>query len=295
MSVIPPCSVKLIKRVDLLFQQPWEYCLSTFSQKSSSVLSSPAYGCVNLDKQQAEPDPEAELRRKLEAHHWILIKKKFYEQKKAQALNPGQHARRNPEQNRGRGAHGLKAKNRRTRNTEAQVRMNCPGSAGPMAHNDRNQTSLKQVYAANKPHVTAGNDHTYTSILPSLPDRPSVQLPLCYLSNERVSGDSIPEGPDYIPPTGLADVKMCDDNVKEGRQDNSAFIPPTESVPIKFYYGNRGTADCKAKATQTRPHCTTDMRLEMLNLREKDSESLYNELDETQMMDINRDEDSMQL
>ena len=244
------------------------------------MLSSPAYGCVNLDKQQAEPDPEAELRRKLEAHHWLLIKKKFYEQKKAQALNPGQHAGSNQEQNRGRGAHGLKAKNRRIRNTEAQVKMN-------MAHNDPNRTSMKQVNAANKPHVTVGNHNM--SILPSLPDHPQAQLLKCDLSDEQVNGDSTPKGSDCIPRTGLVDMKMCDDNVKEGRQYNFACSPPARTVPIEFYCGNGVNADCNVQANQAKPHCTADSRLELLNLLEEGSESVYNELDETQMMDMNRD------
>ena len=68
----------------------------TFSQGLSGVQYSPAYGCVNLDIHQAEPDPEAELRRMHDDSDWERFKKMFDERNSGRSSNPEQHQGQNP-------------------------------------------------------------------------------------------------------------------------------------------------------------------------------------------------------
>ena len=201
---------------------------------------SPAYGCT-LEIRQAEPDPEAELRKMWDDYDWERFKKKFDERKRGGSLNPGRHAGQNAGQTRGQRPHGgRKAENRRTRNTES----NCPGVSGPRVNYDPNQTSMKQVYSA-------GDGHVNTAPLPfrnrgrchHMSSRPQV--------SRSSAQPPPPTHPNYIPSTGKVDIKMYEDN------GNPKDVPSEGIVPIIFCDGNGANADGNAQAAPPMPDCST--------------------------------------
>ena len=105
--------------------------------------------------------------------------------------------------------------------------------------------------------------------------------------------------PTYVPPEGIVPITLYDEHgVPYYRigHNNPTYIQPEGTVPITNYYGNGIRADSNVQSAQPRPtYIPADIPLESQSRRQDDSETLYNELDEDQMMDVDRGEESSQL
>ena len=194
----------------------------------------------------------------LEDQQWKIIKKRFDERERADK-NAGRNVGRSPR--------GLKPTNRRTRNAEGNVRMNSSGPSGSTVHN-----------TASDPRVNVGNH--FMPILRPLPDRPPAQSPSQpddYL--EPVRGDYIPDSHyaqayEHMRPQMMHFIDTRD---RRGRENGVA--------------GN-----CNGQPAHPGPdYCiAADVPQESLN-RGEEYNSLYSELDENQIMEVDRDEETPQL
>ena len=84
--------------------------------------------------------------------------------------------------------------------------------------------------------------HHYTDVLPPLPTRPPAPLPRPNPGHDYLKPVPLPSQSDeylepmnYIPPTGIVDMKMYEGNNTDGGQDNPTYISPEGTVPITFY------------------------------------------------------------
>ena len=223
---------------------------------------SSAYGCQIQGAHQVEPDPEAERRKMRDDNDWERFKKKCDERKKLEALN-ARHARQNAQQNLGQSS----AERQRTRNTES----NCLGAAGGQGGDTGN--------------------HYRPPILPSSPNRPLAPLALL---DHQASSSCIPEGRNERLHPQMENFIDTSDRRREGHTSSQLH---GSLSPITFYDGNGVNTSSNTQAAQPgTSYCiTADIHHEPVNHDQDDNESLYDELDEAQMMNLEKDEGSSQL
>ena len=222
---------------------------------------SSVYGCQIQGAHQVEPDPEAQQRKLWDDYKWERFKKKFDEWKILESLN----SRQNAEQNLGQSL----PERQRTRNTEP----NCLGAAGGQ-------------------HGSTGN-HYRPPILPSSPNHPPAPFPLPV---QRASSSPIPDSC-YTHEHMQSQMENFIDTSNSRREGHMSSRSGASMSSITFYDGNGVHASSNAQSAKPgTSYCiTTDIHQEPMNHFEEDSGSLYDELDEAQMMNLEKDEDSSQL